>query len=88
MASTLSNPRTTQTGRERLALAVADVGWYTTENLFREVPEERASSLLLRCADVRVAWSKGERPWSWNKPASEASPGLWEARPGPAPPAG
>ena len=78
MASTLSNPRTTQTGRERLALAVADVGWYTTENLFREVPEERASSLLLRCADVRVAWSKGERPWSWNKPASEASPGLWK----------
>ena len=77
MASTLSTPRATRTARDRLALAVADVGWYTTENLFREVPEDRASSLLLRCADVRVAWSQGDRPWTWNRPAAEASPGLW-----------
>ena len=77
MASTLSTPRPARTDRERLALAVADVGWYTTENLFREVPEARASGLLLRCSDVRVAWSQGGRPWTWNKPESEASPGLW-----------
>ncbi len=77
MASTLTPPRVPSTDQDRLALAVADVGWYTTENLFREVPEDRASTLLLRCADVRVAWSKGKRPWSWNRPATQTAPGLW-----------
>ena len=65
------------TDRGRLALAVADAGWYTTANLFAEVPEGRASTLLLRCADVRVAWSQGERPWRWNRPASPAGPNQW-----------
>ncbi len=77
MASTLTPPRVPSSDQRRMALAVADVGWYTTENLFRETPDSRASSLMLRCADVRVAWSKGERPWTWNRPASSASPGLW-----------
>jgi teichuronic acid biosynthesis glycosyltransferase TuaH len=77
MASTLPTHRLPQIDQDRLALAVADAGWYTTENLFREVPEARASTLLLRCADVRVAWSKGERPWNWNRPAELARPGLW-----------
>jgi teichuronic acid biosynthesis glycosyltransferase TuaH len=77
MATTLTRPRRPQTDRHRFALAVADAGWYTTENLFREVPSDRASTLLLRCADVRVAWSKGQRPWSWNRPATQSSPGLW-----------
>ncbi len=60
-----------------MALVVADAGWFTTENLFREVSPDRAETLMLRCADVRVAWSKGERPWSWNRPARESAPGLW-----------
>jgi teichuronic acid biosynthesis glycosyltransferase TuaH len=77
MASTLPTPRRPRTDSDRLALAVADAGWFTTENLFREVPDDRASTLLLRCADVRVAWSKGERPWSWNQPARMTRPGLW-----------
>jgi teichuronic acid biosynthesis glycosyltransferase TuaH len=77
MASTLPTPSVPRTDRDRLALAVADAGWYTTENLFREVPGDRASTLLLRCADVRVAWSKGARPWNWNRPANQAAPGLW-----------
>jgi teichuronic acid biosynthesis glycosyltransferase TuaH len=77
VASTLSTPKITATDRDRLALVVADVGWYTTENLFTEVPESRASTLLLRCNDVRVAWSKGQRPWNWNRPATESLPGLW-----------
>jgi len=66
----------TQAGKG-LALAVADVGWYTTENLFREVDPARASTLLLRCSDYRVAWSKGGRPWSWNRPAFESGPDQW-----------
>ncbi len=61
----------------RLALAVADVGWYTTGHLFREVDPARASTLLLRCSDYRVAWSKGERPWSWNRPAVRSQPAQW-----------
>jgi len=73
----ISVATTGRIGRGRLALAVADAGWYTTENLFREVPPDRADALLLRCSDFRVAWSQGKRPWSWNRPASEAGPGIW-----------
>ena len=79
MTATIAPPTTLakRTQRGRIALAVADAGWFTTENLFREVPEDRATTLLLRCADYRVAWSKGERPWSWNRPEAESGPGLW-----------
>ncbi len=78
MASTLTRPRRPQLDRDRPSIAVADAGWYTTENLFREVPSDRASTLLLRCADVRVAWNKGQRPWNWNRPTTQTSPGLWQ----------
>ena len=77
MATVSGTGESIQTDRDRLALAVADAGWFTTENLFAEVPEARATTLLLRCADVRVAWSKGERPWTWNRPAAQSSPGVW-----------
>jgi glycosyltransferase involved in cell wall biosynthesis len=77
MTSTFREPRIVPTDRARLALAVADAGWYTTGNLFAEVPTSRASTLLLRCNDVRVAWSKGQRPWNWNRPVVQDSPGRW-----------
>ena len=77
MAHALKTTPIVPTDRGRLALAVADAGWYTTENLFREVSPDRASTLLLRCADVRVAWSKGQRPWNWNRPATEVAPQAW-----------
>ncbi|WP_435015949.1 glycosyltransferase [Tundrisphaera sp. TA3] len=64
----------------RMALAVADAGWFNTENQFREIPESRAETLLLHCADYRNAWRDGERPWSWNKPAYRMSPGVWKKR--------
>ena len=63
---------------ERWDLVVADAGWFTTANLFREVPAERASTLLLRCSDYRVAWSQGKRPFGWNRPASPWSDAVWE----------
>ncbi len=78
MASTLTRPRRPRLDRDRLSIAVADAGWYTTENLFREIPRDRASTLLLRCADVQVAWKMGQRPWSWNRPATETAPGIWQ----------
>jgi len=75
--SLLRTPEIAGLDRDRMALAVADAGWFTTENLFTEVPEGRASTLLLKCADVRVAWTKGQRPWNWNRAAIKSSPGLW-----------
>ncbi|AMV39511.1 glycosyltransferase [Planctomyces sp. SH-PL62] len=49
---------------DRLSLAVADVSWFTTENLFRELDEPDVSLLALRCLDYRNGWRKGLRPWS------------------------
>ncbi|WP_254053880.1 glycosyltransferase [Singulisphaera sp. GP187] len=64
--------------RNRLALAVADVNWFSTENLFREVEREGVTTLLLNCRDYRNAWKHGLRPWSWNTPLVESRPNLWE----------
>ena len=58
-------------------LVIADAGWFTTANLFRETPADRATTLLLTCADYRVAWSQGQRPPGWNQPAAAIGPALW-----------
>ena len=58
-------------------MVIADAGWFSTANLFRETPAERAATLLLRCSDYRVAWSQGERPPGWNRPPSLVRPGVW-----------
>ncbi|GAC1472027.1 MAG: hypothetical protein NVSMB9_18790 [Isosphaeraceae bacterium] len=74
------NGRRTERPRARVgprALAIADANWFTTENLFRDLSAERASTLLLKCLDYRNAWSKGERPWSWGHPLEELRPNLW-----------
>jgi teichuronic acid biosynthesis glycosyltransferase TuaH len=48
----------------RLALAVADVNWFTTENLFRELDSPDVTLLALRCMDYRNGMRKGIYPWS------------------------
>jgi glycosyltransferase involved in cell wall biosynthesis len=48
----------------RLALAVADVNWFTTENLFREIDRQSVSILALRCMDYVNGWHQGVFPWS------------------------
>src|SRR3954451_7978889 len=48
----------------RLALAVADVNWYTTENLFRELDDPDVTLLALRCMDYLNGVRKGIYPWS------------------------
>jgi hypothetical protein len=40
----------------RLALAVADVNWFSTEHLFRSVADPTVRTLLLHCQDYRNAW--------------------------------
>lgn len=82
MASTLptsqhSRGPATDPSPDRIGLVVADAGWFTTENLFREAPASRASTLLLHCADYANAWRRGRRPWSWNGPPVATGPGQW-----------
>ena len=61
----------------RLALAVADANWYTTENLFGELRRPGVSTLLLRCEDYRNAWRRGIRPWSRRPGLVAGGPNLW-----------
>lgn len=49
---------------QKLALAVADVSWFTTESLFRELDDPSISVLALRCMDYLNGWRKGLYPWS------------------------
>ena len=64
----------------RLALAVADANWFTTENLFRELDRPGTTTLLLKCVDYYNAWMRGGRPFSsWGRPLVERSPGLWQS---------
>lgn len=66
-------------GAGRLALAVADANWFTSENLFKEVRGEGVATLLLSCLDYRNAWARGQRPWSrsWGTPSHPIGDGLW-----------
>jgi glycosyltransferase involved in cell wall biosynthesis len=59
-STTESRPGRAQT----LALAIADINWFTTENLFRELDEPSVSVLALRCMDYVNGWHKGIYPWS------------------------
>ena len=51
--------RAARSRRAGLALAVADVGWFNTENLFREIDRESVSVLLLKCQDYVNGWRRG-----------------------------
>jgi glycosyltransferase involved in cell wall biosynthesis len=68
-----ARPATTQ----RLALAVADANWFTTENLFREVPDFRARTLLLQCIDYNNAFRRGLPPWAWGRALRQSGPSEW-----------
>jgi teichuronic acid biosynthesis glycosyltransferase TuaH len=61
-----------------LSLAVADVGWFNTENLFREVDRESVEVLLLKCVDWVNGWRKGYYPWSGDCRLRRSSDTLWE----------
>jgi teichuronic acid biosynthesis glycosyltransferase TuaH len=61
-----------------LALAVADVGWFNTENLFREIDRDRVSLLLLKCHDYVNGWRRGLYPWSSACRLRQSTPTSWE----------
>lgn len=59
-------------------MAIADVGWFSTESLFREANSESTASLLLSCMDLLVAWRKGLLPWSPACRLRERDNRIWE----------
>jgi teichuronic acid biosynthesis glycosyltransferase TuaH len=61
-----------------LSLAVADVGWFNTENLFREIDRESVEVLLLKCVDWVNGWRKGCYPWSGDCRLRRSSEMLWQ----------
>jgi teichuronic acid biosynthesis glycosyltransferase TuaH len=61
-----------------LSLAVADVGWFNTENLFREIDRESVEVLLLKCVDWVNGWRKGYYPWSGDCRLRRSSDMLWQ----------
>ncbi len=61
-----------------LALAVADVGWFNTENLFREIDRELVSVLLLKCQDYVNGWRLGLYPWSSACRLRQTAVNSWE----------
>jgi len=68
------------TGPARVALAVADAGWYTTEHLFRELDDPAAELLLLHCLDFLNGHRKDIYPWSSVCRLRRAGPRIWERR--------
>lgn len=61
-----------------LALAIADVGWFNTENLFREIDRASVSVLLLKCQDYVNGWRRSVYPWSRSCRLRQVSPSSWE----------
>lgn len=60
-----------------LALAVADVNWFSTENLFGELDRPGVSALLLKCVDYYNAFRRGAPPWAWGGALERAGRSLW-----------
>ncbi len=61
-----------------LSLAVADVGWFNTENLFREIDRESVAVLLLKCFDYVNGWRRGVYPWSQACQLRPFGPRSWD----------
>ncbi len=64
--------------RSGLSLAVADVGWFNTENLFREIDRRSVALLLLKCQDYVNGWRRGLYPWSRDCRLKRRGPAAWD----------
>jgi len=64
--------------QDGLSLAVADVGWFNTENLFREIDRQSVGVLLLKCMDYVNGWRRGLYPWSRACRLRRCGPATWE----------
>jgi glycosyltransferase involved in cell wall biosynthesis len=61
-----------------LSLAVADVGWFNTENLYREIDRESASVLMLKCYDYLNGWRRSLYPWSPECRLRKTGKAMWD----------
>ncbi len=61
-----------------LGLVVADVGWFNTENLFREIDDDAVALLLLKCQDHVNGHRRGVYPWSRACRTHPLGPRVWE----------
>ena len=64
--------------RDGLALAVADVCWPSTENLFREIDRDSVAVLMLKCLDYVNGWRRGWYPWSPGCRLRQSGPAAWD----------
>ena len=80
MASSAIPPPLSVSAQKRMALAIADANWFTTENLFRELDRPGVDTLLLNCSDYYNAIRQGTPPWSWRKKLTREGPNLWRRR--------
>jgi glycosyltransferase involved in cell wall biosynthesis len=78
IADELSREKRRATDRDGLSLAVADVGWFNTENLFREIDRPSVAVLLLKCLDYVNGWRRGLFPWSPSCRLRQRGPAAWE----------
>ena len=54
------------------------MGWFTTENLFREIDRDSVAVLLLKCLDYVNGWRRGLYPWSPSCRLRRSGPAAWE----------
>ena len=79
MSTAMASVRTeTERATDGLSLAVADVGWFNTENLFREIDRDSVAVLLLKCLDYVNGWRLGLYPWSPSCRLRRSGPAAWE----------
>lgn len=60
-----------------LALAVADAGWFTTQNLLAELRDPTVACLELTCLDYVNAWRRDRNVLRWGKPLRQETPDRW-----------
>ena len=58
-------------------LAVADVNWFTTANLFEGLDRPDVAALLLSCCDYQNALRAGRPPWRWGRRLVRTAPRRW-----------
>jgi glycosyltransferase involved in cell wall biosynthesis len=73
-----TNPKVKGLTPSGLALAVADVCWSSTENLFREIDRDSVGVLMLKCLDYVNGWRHGVYPWSSSCRLRQSGPAHWE----------
>lgn len=80
MSTAMAHSVRTETERagDGVALAVADVGWFNTRNLFNEIDRDATALLKLQCMDYLNGWRRGQYPWSPACRLRRSGPRAWE----------